>query len=238
MEIDASQHAIANVLYDIFFKELKGNNAKKLADLNLEIKKAYDKAGVPGDMRIQWFDVKTFCDTSAPHQNYPELMTSVVKARKTRYLVPAAYELARKFCKNDTYSSRRFYCLKNLHEAYQIVDEHPLFLPDAAYVKYKACVENFLSHYVALAQYSVRCTDRIGQFQWSFVPKFHFMNHIVDDALYLSPKAFWCYSGETMVGIVTRIAQSCLAGLPPWKVSQTLCIKYGVAKALQFEESS
>jgi hypothetical protein len=236
-EIGSTSHAVANVLYDVFYKELKGSNATKHQKLNELISEAYDTAGVPPDKRMKWIGQKNFADKGAPHQNYPDLQQSVIKARKTRWLVPAALELCKKFTKNgDDYSSRRCYCLQNLADSYDIVDRNPLFLPEPEYRKYKKCITNFLNHYTALAVRSARSTSQIGKYQWSVTPKFHFLFHILEDAKYLSPKSFWCYGGESMVGIVTGMAQSCLHGMPPWRVTETICVKYRVNKHLLFSE--
>ena len=64
---------------------------KQLEDLNKLVTEGYNAAEVPLDHRIKWLDIKHFCpDASAPHQHYPELMSSAIKARQTRYLVPVA----------------------------------------------------------------------------------------------------------------------------------------------------
>ena len=240
-DIGSSSHAVANVLYDIFYKELRGPNKKKLHDLNNLVKEAYVAANVDMERRVQWVDVKHFCHPKAPHQNYPDLQHSAIKARQTRYMVPMAFQLCKKYRKpGDEYSNARYYCLKNLNESYEIVDRHRLFIPECDYKKYAKNIKLFLEFYVSLAMHSAELDRRItiGQYQWSFTPKFHFLEHIRDDARYLSPRAFWCYGGESKVGFVSRIAAACLSGTPPWRVSDTLCSKYRISKHLQFVEMS
>ena len=242
-EIGATSHTIANVFYDVVFKELAGmkTNAQKLKKLNELIHQAYVEMDVDSDKRIPCaIELKHFCTAGAPHQHYPDLMHSAIKARQTRYLVPVAFWLAQHFktetkCESE-YAQRRYYCLKNLHKMYMIEDSNRLFLTKKDAEAYLECTNKFLDHYVALANLSVESTKHIGSFQWSFVPKFHFMIHIAEDAQFLSPRAFWCYRGESMVGTITTIAQACLAGLPAYRVNETLCIKYRVSKHLQFLE--
>ena len=235
-DIGSSSHVVANVLYDVFYKELTGDNVKKLKDLNVLVKEAYDKAKVEADSRVNWVDVKHFVPKKdAPHQHYPDLQHSTIKARQTRYMVPMAFELCKRFRRpEDKYSETRFYCLKNLNESYQIVDRHRLFIPKEDYKKYAKNIDLFLQHYTALSIMAAETKGNIGKYQWSFVPKFHFVAHIKDDAFFLSPKAFWCYGGESKVGFVSTIASACLSGLPPWRVSQTLCEKYRISKHMQF----
>lgn len=237
MDLGATSHAIANVFYVVFYSYLPGRtNAEKTRKLNELVKEAYDHHNVPHDQRIHWLDTKHFLDEDAPHQNYPDLQHSAIKARKTRYLVPVAFWLAEKFKDGDGYLSKTmFYCLKNLHEAYEIIDRNFLFVAEPEKPALKKCMLNFAMHYVSLAKAATKKPGR-GFYTWSFVPKMHFMLHIEEDAAFLAPRAFWCYAGESMVGLITSIATSCLHGLPAHRISQTLCLKYRVAKHLQILE--
>ena len=62
----------------------------------------------------------------------------------------------------------------------------------------------------------------------------HYQEHISEDSAFLNPARVWCYPGEHLVGNATRLANACLAGLPPWHVSTTVCLKYQVGKHIQF----
>lgn len=75
------------------------------------------------------------------------------------------------------------------------------------------------------------CTDL--KYQWSQIPKMHYQEHISEDCCFLNPARVWCYPGEHLVGNATRLASACLAGLPPWQVSTTVCLKYQIGKRLQ-----
>ena len=237
-EIGCSSHSVANMFYDVVFKELRHmkNNPERLRKLNSLIMEAYEEMGVATENRINFaIDFKHFFTT---HKEYPDLMHSAIKARKTRYLVPVAFWLAKHFRDSEMhdeehYAARRFFCLKNLNMLYDMEDAHRLFLPRDVAKQYMASTHKFLEHYLYLAKVSMECKKQIGSFQWSFVPKFHFIIHIAEDAQYLSPRAFWAYRGESMVGIIASVAESCLHGMPAWRVSETLCTKYRVAKHLQ-----
>jgi hypothetical protein len=237
-DIGSSSHVVANVLFDVFYKELKGNNAKKLAELNNLVREAYDSARVEANKRVNWVDLKHFVkDKDAPHQDYPDLQHSAIKARQTRYMVPMAYQLCKRFHRpDDEYRERRFYCLKHLNESYEIVDRHRLFMPAGDHKKYAKHIDKFLELYTSLSVMAAETTGKIGKYQWSCPPKFHFIEHIKDDAYFLAPKAFWCYGGESKVGFISTIAAACLSGMPAWRVSQTLCNKYRISKHMQFLE--
>ena len=238
MDLGATSHVIANVFYLVFYNFLRGSNAQKLKELNGLIKEAYDANGVSHDQRIHWLDLKHFVDEDAPHQNYPDLQHSAIKARKTRYLAPVACWLALKYKNADAPDTKTmYYCLKNLKEMYDIIDRNFLFLSADEHGKLQKCVQNFMLLYVVLAKKAIQKEGR-GFFTWSFVPKFHYIFHIAEDAKFLAPRAFWCYAGESQVGKITNIANSCLHGLPAHKISETLCQKYKVARHLSILEQA
>ena len=243
MDIGAASHCIANMCYDICFKELHGSIKGRILKLNelmiQEFLEAYEPKEVSAECRIHYMEARFFCDPAAPHQNFPDLMHSVIKAGQTRYLIPAFRHLAVSFRKEGCeYSQARQYCMENLALATDLVDSNPLFLEKSCYAKYKnkKHMDNFQQHYMFLAMRSANCSARIGSYQWSFVPKFHFLERIVEDAKWLSPKAMWRYSGQSMAGLMTSVASSCLSGIPPHRGSETLCAKYRVARHLSLAE--
>jgi hypothetical protein len=231
MEIGPVGTAIANVFFDATYKEYKGTKAQRLNQLMAEVQDAYKSLHI-GDCKISHLEYNHFCDKDAPHKNFPDLMSSAVKARQVRYLVPVAAKLSRDFFKpGDEYSRHRLQCLENAEQMYNIVDEHGLFLGADATRFQEAC-HNFCVHYACLTKL---CQDSDCK-QWPIRPKLHYIAHIGLESKWMSPRAMWCYTGEHMVGNVTALAQACLAGTPPHNVPGTLSTKYRVAKHLQFIE--
>ena len=233
LEIGAAGASCANVFFDVTFKELDGTKASKLQQVWHLVLQIYDELGIKTN-KISKLESTHFSDVSAPHQNYPDIMHSAIKARQCRYLVPVAARLCEMFNKGDSYSKHRLACLSNLNTMYTIVDAHPLFLPDFEIARYARSVDAFLLHYSACAKLSF---DN-NSFQWSLFPKHHCVAHLPFFAQWLSPRAFWAYGGESMVGTTADLAQSCLSGTAPYKVSKTLCLKYAVGKHLYIVKCS
>ena len=99
------------------------------------------------------------------------------------------------------------------------------FLPSSMQGPYTEAVEKFLLHYSACAKMS----QNTGKLQWSVVPKLHCVAHFPFQASTQSPRAFWAYGGEHMVGNIADLASSCLSGTPAHMVSSILVLKYRVA---------
>lgn len=230
-EMGPSATAIANVFFDLTKKEFTGKKSERMNKLNREIQEAYRELGTQGN-KAPLLDYKHFCDNDAPFKNQPDLMHSVIKARQTRYLVPVAAKLCRKYHKRNAYSTARLKCLESLSESYDIVDKHNLFLCEDT-EKYQQCIHDFVTSYHKLNGIAVSKDEK----QWVIRPKLHYTAHIGLDACWMSPKATWAYRGESMVGSVSSLAASCLHSTPPYRVPAAVCSKYRLAKHLQFKFS-
>ena len=231
LEIGVAGHAVANVLFDLFHFELKGNKEHRLQTLFHLILTTYEKLGIKS-CRITRLEVSYFSSTTAPFQKFPDLMHSAIKARQTRYLVPVALELCKQYHKAaQPYCKHRLACLENLNNMYNLADPHPVFLPKLKVDLYEEAVDKFLLHYSACA----KIAEGMGKLQWSVVPKHHCVAHLPAQARFQSPKAFWAYGGEHMVGDIAELASSCLDGTQAYMVSSTLMMKYRVAMHLFFK---
>ena len=229
-ELGPSGTAVANVFFDLTKKEFAGTKGARIVKLNEEIKAAYDELGIK-ENTVGTLDYKHFSDAKGPYKHCPDLMHSVIKARQTRYLVPVAARLCRKFhSRGNVYSDLRLKCLESLATSYDIVDQNELFL-GADSEKYQQCIHDFVVSYgklAAIASYR-------EEIQWKVRPKLHYVAHIGLNARWMSPKATWAYRGESMVGSVSALAASCLHSTPPHRVPGTVCSKYRIGKHLQFK---
>ena len=83
----------------------------------------------------------------------------------------------------------------------------------------------FLLHYNWLAKEAMRA-DKL---QYNIVPKFHYGFHLIEASKFLNPKRVRCYSGEDFVGRISRLAHTCLPGLPSFRLSHSIMAKYRIA---------
>ena len=231
LEIGPAGTAVATVFFDAVYLELPGTKAAKLQQLMSYIGDAYRELGI-NQSKITRLEYTYFCAPKHPHKEFPDMMSSAIKARQCRYLVPVAAKFRRDFFKpGDDYSRSRLECLENLAKFYDIVDGADLFLGEEAIGDAQLALHRFATHYAALAKL---CRDA-GLKKWPIRPKLHYAEHIGEELKYISPRAMWCYGGEHMVGSTTALAQSCLSGTTPRKVSDTACTKYRVGKHFQFK---
>ena len=92
-------------------------------------------------------------------------------------------------------------------------------------------VDTFLVHYSALARLSMES----GELLWSITPKFHFLMHLAQQAMYEHPRIYWNYSGETFAGAMAAMAHRCLPGKPIHALTKPFTAKYRVSLHLRLE---
>ena len=162
-DIGFAASAIANVFYDIVFKHLTGRQSKRISQLMELVKQGYSEVGIQ-EGRISRLTLSSFATPDAPHQNYPALLHSAIKAHQVSQLVPVAHWLCEKFKDDTSYSKHRLHCLKNLDKLYTITDQAGLFLSPGEFKDYLEATHRFLAHYEALSKISAKLTEkRVGQ---------------------------------------------------------------------------
>ena len=61
---------------------------------------------------------------------------------------------------------------------------------------------------------------------FNFIPKHHYLFHIADLSLHLSPKLGWCWKGEDMMYKVKMMAQASCRAIAPTKLGNKVVEKY------------
>lgn len=223
LDLGCAAHAIGNVFFDLVFEDFGLCKAVAMQHLQHLVLKEYSEQKIDCCHRFSRLKLEHFCDAGAPHQSFPCLRG--VKARQTRYLVPVALALCKQHQGRGSYSLHRTQCLENLNLLYDTIDQGDMFLDEVAKKTFEKAMNSFLVHYTYLA----KVAHGEGKLRWSTVPKFHYAAHMPSQAMYINPKMTWTYGGESMVGVISSLGHSCLAGTPPHKVPVSLMAKYRMA---------
>ena len=168
-DIGFGSATIANVFYDIFYKELHGKKGEKMSKLLQLIQDSYDAVGIR-EGKISKLSLSHFCDPDGPHKNYPDLLHSAVKAKQTANLLPVCKHLCQKYLDGSDYAKWRLKCLTHLCKLQQIHSEAGLFLTDEQVALYQNSATKFLQYYNMLSKYSYDLQDRIGQWLGHHIP--------------------------------------------------------------------
>ena len=137
------------------------------------------------------------------------------KAAATRHLAPFALQLARAHL-----GARQVAICQLLCELYDLLDAQPMFLDDAAIARLPR-LGRMCSLFAQLAAQSFAA----GRKRWKMSPKVHIMLHLLGwqaPSAGISPRFFWVYSDEDMVGMMMEVAQSC----HPMTLAATAMVKW------------
>lgn len=102
---------------------------------------------------------------------------------------------------------------------------HALPAQDAA--DFKQAIDSFLLVVEALHK-SYRAQ---GKTYFNVTIKCHYLAHIADFALQMSPRAAWCYAGESFMNTTKKIVSSCVHGTTPMLACSKATSKFVVGMA-------
>ncbi len=211
---------------DLCIYEWNGNRQQNLARLSADVLQLQQDFKIPVASRGPALDLKSFIATKG---SYPTLHGW--KAREVRNSIPVCYRLATAAMQSSStkYAQHRQRVFQHLNAICEAVDAHHWCLPTSAKLKFRHNVECCLVHYSWLAKYAAKNK----RMQWSIVPTCHFLAHLPDMAEHLAPRASWTYPGESMVGTITSLAQSCTSGTSALQLTIPLIAKYRIAMHLR-----
>ena len=93
----------------------------------------------------------------------------------------------------------------------------------------RTMVREFLQHYADLG----KTCDADLDLLFNMTPKFHWLWHLAQSALYLSPRRGACWIDETFVGIMKVIAKSVTYGLPLHRMPHSIMTKWQYGRAAE-----
>ena len=233
MEAGVASHICANVCFDFTIRPgWPGNQDARCKLLYDKILQQYQEQGTDASNRIGRLRLSNFCNPKAKFDTFPEM--SGCKARHIRYLVPCLLEICRdQVDDKKPYTKHRMKCLFYLEKAYQTMEDHMLHLPEKAFNTLQVSMDSCLLNYVACSKI---CLEQ-GLLQWNTVHKHHLSAHIPQQAEFINPRFLTTYGGETMVGLVSSTAHSCLNGTPSWQVPEKVCWRYRLGMWLRMSNN-
>jgi hypothetical protein len=195
-------HAIANIFVEVMALNPWGSNKKaNVAGLERDMKLWYKTANkkaksskLQGSLTFE--RIKTAGD-------WPKLKA---KAAATRHLARYAACLAARYDTGTTHDRRRRAVADLLVAFYDIVEDDPDILSQAAFDSLKVIGKSLLECYLALSSEALALKQRA----WKCVPKFHIFIHLCEiQCHFRNPRCFWVYADEDLQRHIGEIATSC-----------------------------
>ena len=222
LELGVSANIVANCLFDMIVKgELPGNSQEsRLKEFYRRLSGLYTELCTDSSHQLRRIHLSNFCQPSNKWNAFPEL--SGVKAKQVRYLITPILELCKDLQGDSPYRTCRTDCVSNLNKMYHIMDSEGLHPQESAYMQYKKATEKCLICYTKLAKMTI--SQKL--LQWSTVHKHHLSCHMIEQFRFTNSRFVSTYTGETMVGLMSSLAHSCLNGTPGHLVPTKVAWRY------------
>lgn len=212
LDLGPTQHVCGNVLFDFVHNPNFGASVKeRLYTVEALIRNTYKHMGVAN--RLDHLTLNMFSKEGSLTTVFPVLR---VKANEGRHLLPVLLHLLlhdpRCNVEETAYVQYRKSCVTYLCRYYAIVDNPDYFLDDESVREAQKCVQGFLESYVWLTDWALTNS----KIRWQMTIKFHYYKHSCDQLPYLNPKHASCYTPESYLGFLARIAHSSSYGKPAY----------------------
>ena len=200
------QYMIGSVLWLLVFRILERSPKENLDRIWSKIIEYYRGHAV--SVQYSSLSISSFCSESSPDSHYPRLKGKGAELRDVlaptaeawSTLVPDDYDM-----KADIFEllKRQLHCQDILHDY-----RHDYFLPVPEVNALRAHIGAGLLLYQKLAARA----DRDAELLFSQPTKFHWMWHLGERAMYLSPRLSNTMMDEDFVGRMKELVQACSAG--------------------------
>lgn len=223
MDLGITEHVVANVLHSILYTDLPGRGpATKKQQFNqlwLKIQQCYKDL----DLKHRLTNFSLACivdDIDAPFASYPTLKR--VKAAECKHLLRALAPIIEEYTSDADFHQHRKGVYNALVAVYDSIENSGDYIGDVKQLEQQA--QKFQLHYQWLAKHSMSN----GFKAWSVVNKFHFFEHLIMQSKYENPALYWAYSGEDIVGRISRLGHMCSVGKSSIEMAHVLIDRYRI----------
>jgi hypothetical protein len=224
VDLGTTSHALGNLFFEIVYVSLK-NKSRATACQQLAAVVLHESARSEHGSPISSLELKHFvADTSRPHKDYPQLHH--LKAGEVRSLIAAGVALAREYNDGSPKWKHILRLMTAQSNMYNILYMSGIVMTAEQYNIFQQSIKMFLLSYTWLGRQSVQEST----LRWSMIPKHHYLGHIMQTSRFLNPRFTWCYGGEDLVGKISCLAHSCVAGTSSVDVQSKVLAKYRLAK--------
>jgi len=163
-DLGVASHAMGNVIFDIVFNTLAHlPRARAVQEIAAQLMCHEAEHG----SRLSAFELKNFCNSKRPHQEYPVLMK--LKAAQVRGMVPAALALAEQYTDGSRHWRHQVRMMQKLDAVYNIVHTAGIALTTQEYAQLSKSSNDFLMEYSYLAQEAAAANKNL----YAVMPKHH-----------------------------------------------------------------
>jgi len=223
-------NAMGNALKHWCWKGPKGSRQTVKPDVRLamiltrvqKLYREYDVSNTLSSLHLKDF----IADLDKPHQCRPSLK---VKGANCKALVPVFAQLSEELSDNSEVDLKLKEMFHHMHSFTQLLDTCAMFPTTGQTEQTKVSTSTFLSNAKRL---NTRCAAE--SLQWSLQYKHHNAWNLAEGFQYMNPRFNWCFKGEDLVGIISKMCHSVVHGCKATNVNLKLFEKYRYQLCMKF----
>ena len=224
LDLGMTAYFLGGVLKILVMMGSGGTQASRLFSIVERIGAIYDELNI--DARFSEITIDMF---GGRDQTFPCLKG---KAIENKRLVPVLAKLwsEMRSTSSDEIDQHIARAFQHLQGMYAVYDSGGIFLSSSAAAALRDEGQKFSLHYNYCANHYID----IGHLVFNVPIKMHVLQHILEEATFLSPRATACYRFEDMVGRLVKVAGSCVNGTPMKLIGPKVVENYRVALGVRW----
>lgn len=220
VSLGVAQQVAGNVLFYMIWHIFQGPFKRRLQKVWVEIEDFYNST--PGAQRIRRLTWAMFLpQVTAPKKHYPVI--SKLKAKETEWLARALQWVWAQYTdKEDDVQVHITLVLNYLVEIYDHCTSAGLFFTAEQALSFQQACNNLMVHWQHLSRWALNSGFKL----FNITPKWHYLAHVAEQALYLHPRCGWTFSDESFVGKVALLARASTGGIAVDTLCDIIAKKY------------
>jgi hypothetical protein len=219
MHLGTSQYMLGSILWLLCYEILPGRPEENMCTVWAAVCESYKD--LKTDCQFTSLALSSFCDPKKPSDSYPKLKG---KGAEVKCMVEPLLQVYAKYQRGTQVDALVISMLKHQVELQSTLSDHAdlPFLPlgEARLVMKAVC--SILKDYTMLANIA----DERSLLLFNIAPKFHWLYHFGQKAIFLNPRKGNCSLDEDFVGVCKEIVQSCAHATAAHKLPASFADKY------------
>ena len=220
LHIGVVGYTLGTIMWLLVYRLLPRSPAENCVYMWSSICEQYRLLG--SDCQLPKLDQNSFTSAKKPRAHFPRLKG---KAAQLKHAIEPLLKVWLKECNLDEAMHREVRdLLVHLDDMVKLIDAHSndVFMSVDHAKSLRRSTSSFLQLYTKLGGRE----DEGLELLWNIAPKFHWLEHLADRALFLSPRRGACWLDESFVGVMKIAAKSVSFGTPLHRIPLALMAKY------------
>ena len=227
MYLGTVQHIVGSILWLLCYRSLPGTPEENVVRVFKCICDYYTATNTA--TQYSNLGLSSFVDPSSARTEFPKLRG---KGAEAKDIVAPLLHVWKTFHDHSSSDHQQVCALLEMQIEAQVIlseSKDQTFLPKSAAIRFGTLINGILKVYSKLA---VEANNR-GDLLWNLTPKWHWLYHLGQKAVFINPRLVSCLVDEDFVGLLSVIVGASAQGSPMHKVPDKVAEQ--ISWAMHFE---